>query len=196
MFVAVEGPNGVGKSTIVACLARELRAAGLTLTTTREPTDSPLGRAVRSMEGEMSSRALALACAADRHYHLHAEVLPTLARGEWVLSDRYLASSLVLQRLDGLPVEEIFEINRGVRPSDVLVYLEADAATLRARLLERGALSRLERTGGPEVELSYYRDAHDLLAGQGWRQLRIDATSEDAGRLAARLARELRDLAA
>lgn len=195
MFVVVEGPNGVGKSTIVTALAAELRAAGLQVLTTREPTESSLGRAVREMESEMGGRALALACAADRHHHLESEILPALARGEWVLSDRYLPSSLVLQRIDGLELDEILEINARVRPADVVIYLESDPATLRARLEERGGLSRLERTGGPEIELAFYRDAHELLARQNWHQVRVNTAVTDAADLAARLASDLQDLA-
>lgn len=195
MFIVVEGPNGVGKSSVVGALAVELRSAGIPVHVTREPTDSALGQAVRELESDMSGRALALACAADRHYHLEAEILPALARGDWVLSDRYLPSSLVLQRIDGLDPAEILEINADIRPADVVIYLESEVSVLNARLDQRGTTSRLERTGGPEIELAYYRDAYDLLAGQNWRQVRVDTSGADAASLAARLACDLRTMA-
>ncbi len=113
-FMAVEGPNAVGKTTITGRLAAALRARGTAVHVTTEPSATPLGRLVRSAESYLAGRALALAVAADRHAHLEAEITPALRAGKVVITDRYVQSSLVLQRLDGLGLAEIWSYNAHV----------------------------------------------------------------------------------
>ena len=73
-FIAIEGPNAVGKTTITGQLAAALRARGTEVHVTTEPSATPLGRLVRSAESYLTGRALALAVAADRYAHLEAEI--------------------------------------------------------------------------------------------------------------------------
>src|SRR5215468_10918806 len=89
-FIAIEGPNAVGKTTITDRLAAALRARGAAVHVTTEPSATPLGRLVRSAESHLSGRALALAVAADRYAHLEAEVTPALGAGKVVITDRYV----------------------------------------------------------------------------------------------------------
>ena len=82
MFIVVEGPNGVGKTTAATLLATRLRERNerpVHLTT--EPSNTPLGRLLRSSEAVLNGRALALAIAADRYAHLDSEVVPLLDDG-------------------------------------------------------------------------------------------------------------------
>ncbi|MFI6813297.1 dTMP kinase [Nonomuraea sp. NPDC050328] len=174
VFVAVEGPNGVGKTTSAAGLTARLRERGIPVLLTTEPSDTPLGKLSRSGESGMVGRALALAIAADRAAHVQSEIEPALAGGTWVISDRYLPSSLVLQRLDGMELEEIWTYNAFAPPPAVTFYLDHDPAIIRARLDERRHRSRLERIGSPEQEVALYGDAFRFLEGRGWRQSRID----------------------
>ncbi len=81
---------------------------------TTEPSATPLGRLVRSAESYLTGRALALAVAADRYAHIEAEIIPALKAGKVVITDRYVQSSLVLQRLDGLGLAEIWSYNAHV----------------------------------------------------------------------------------
>lgn len=181
-FVVVEGPNGVGKTTSAATLHALLRKRGTPSYLTTEPSHTPFGRLVRSAESGLSGRALALAVAADRYAHVENEIQPAINAGQVVISDRYVQSSLVLQRLDGLTLPEIWQYNQHVPQPTISFYLQLTAETIQARLNERGTLSRLERVGSPTRELALYRDANDFLDGYGWRQITIDCqglTPED-----------------
>ena len=90
-----------------------------------------------------------------------------------------MQSSLVLQRLDGLGLAEIWSYNSHVAVPSISVYLEDDPEVIAARLLQRPALSRLEAKGSPGRELALYRDAYRFLARQGWPQARIDCRGLD-----------------
>lgn len=100
-FVALEGGDGAGKSTQLALLATWLREAGLSVVTTREPGGTSLGVSLREVllhPGEaVSPRAEALLFAADRAQHVAHLLEPSLAAGEWVVTDRYSDSSIAYQ---------------------------------------------------------------------------------------------------
>jgi dTMP kinase len=173
-LIAIEGPNAVGKTTITGRLAAVLRAHGAVVHVTAEPSATPLGRLVRSAESYLAGRALALAVAADRYAHLDSEITPALRSGKVVITDRYVQSSLVLQRLDGLGLDEIWSYNSHVAVPGMSVYLEDDPDVITARLMQRPALSRLEAQGSPARELALYGDAFRFLARRRWPQARID----------------------
>jgi dTMP kinase len=189
-FLVVEGPNGVGKSTVVPELAKTLRLElpDRVVHATGEPSSSQMGHAIRFMQDELTGNALALACAADRMDHLNREIVPALARGDFVVCDRYVPSSLVLQRLDGLDVEAIWQLNHGVLKPDLTIYLEDEPNTIRERLALRPRPSRFEVGGSPELELALYREARDFLAGHGWQPLVIDCRSRTPAQIAAQIA--------
>jgi dTMP kinase len=162
-FVVVEGPNGVGKTTTATLLATRLRArADNAVHLTTEPSNTPLGRLLRSSEAVLTGRALALAIAADRYAHLESEIVPLLDSGHHVICDRYVQSSLVLQRVDGLSLSEIWRYNAYVLPPTVTFYLDHDPEVIHERLGARGELSRLELTGSPGRELLLYNEAKGL----------------------------------
>jgi len=179
LFIAIEGPNAVGKTTITSRLAVALRARGTAVHVTTEPSATTLGRLVRSAESYLTGRPLALAVAADRYAHVENEITPALRAGNVVITDRYVQSSLVLQRLDGLGLAEIWSYNAHVAVPDLSVYLEDDPDVIAARLLQRPALSRLEARGSPSRELALYRGAFRFLARRGWPQARIDCQGLD-----------------
>ncbi|MBC7298067.1 MAG: dTMP kinase [Demequina sp.] len=102
-WIVFEGGDGVGKSTQIALLSEWLRTADAgprTVVTTREPGGTDLGRELRQavMHGEhVEPHAEALLYAADRGHHVATVVRPALERGEVVVQDRYLDSSVVYQ---------------------------------------------------------------------------------------------------
>lgn len=153
LFVVFEGGDGVGKSTQVQLAARALREAGVEHVVTREPGDTELGDALRTLlldpaTGDVAPRAEALLYAADKAQHLHRVVRPALARGAVVVCDRYLDSMLAYQGagrvLDADDVAVIGEWATGGLVPDLTVLLDMDPA--EAVGVKRGR-DRLEQAG-------------------------------------------------
>jgi dTMP kinase len=167
-FITVDGPGGVGKSTVAAALAAHLTAAGMLVRLTAEPSAGPVGVFTRSVADQFAGHALACLVAADRYDHLASEIRPALAGGAIVVCDRYLASSLVLQRIDQVPADFILAVNAGIQLPDLAVILTAAPEVVRDRLQARGARHRFERDpANPAREVSLYREAAAILTGMG-----------------------------
>ena len=147
-FIAFEGGEGAGKSTQARLLAEALRARGLTVVTTREPGGTPGAEAIRSLllapPGEgWTAEAEALLFAAARADHVAHLIRPALARGEWVVCDRFVDSSRAYQGgAGGIGDDAICALHAfgsdGLRP-DRVILLEGDEAALAERLAARGA---------------------------------------------------------
>ncbi|QRV02077.1 dTMP kinase [Arcanobacterium phocisimile] len=100
LFISFEGGDGSGKSTQVQRLVAWLEAEGYSVVVTREPGGTELGGHIRHLllhGGEVSPRAEALLYAADRAHHMETKILPALERGEIVITDRFLDSSVAYQ---------------------------------------------------------------------------------------------------
>jgi dTMP kinase len=102
VFVCFEGGEGVGKSTQSRLLRAWLEDAGRAVVLTFEPGDTPVGRHIRGIvldpaTGHLADRTEALLYAADKAEHVDTVVLPALERGEVVITDRYVDSSLAYQ---------------------------------------------------------------------------------------------------
>lgn len=146
-FIAFEGGEGAGKSTQRRLLAEALRAKGLSVVVTREPGGTPGAEAIRrlllSPPGEgWPPQAEALLFAAARADHVAQLIRPALARGEWVICDRFVDSSRAYQGgAGGLGDAAITALHAfgsdGLRP-DRVILLEGDEAALSARLAARG----------------------------------------------------------
>ena len=140
-FVVLEGGDATGKSTQVERLAARLLADGNDVVTTFEPGATALGASLRALllDGEVSPDPLAeaLLMAADRAQHVTEVLRPALARGAWVVCDRFVPSSLAYQGVGrGLGVAEIEQLNElvtaGVQPDLVIVLdLSPEAAGRR-----------------------------------------------------------------
>ncbi|MDR2998076.1 MAG: dTMP kinase [Microbacterium sp.] len=142
LWITFEGGDGSGKTTQSELLSTWLGAGGRSVLHTREPGGSEVGRLIRDIvlhhRGDIAPRAEALLYAADRAHHVATVVRPALARGEVVIQDRYLDSSVAYQGagrvLDGTEVRDLsLWATEGALP-DLTVLLDLDPAAARLRL--------------------------------------------------------------
>ena len=190
-LITIDGPNGSGKTSLAAALAAHLRAAGWEVHSTHQPSPSHLGEEIRAAEATVGGRALACLVAGDRHHQAATEIAPRLAEGITVICDRYIESSLVLQRLDGVESEYILAINAGILRPTTRVRLLAESELLAARLAERppDPGRRFERTASAERELELYAQADELLTSHELLPATvIDTSSTHADELGASIA--------
>lgn len=166
-YVAFEGVEGAGKSTVVAQVAEHLRSSGTSVVVVREPGGTQVGEAIREIllggDHQPSARAEASLFAAARAQLIVEKVSPALEAGSWVLSDRSAYSSLAYQAIGrGLDLDQIRRLNDialgGVWPDlVVLLRIEAEAG------LSRQAVG--DRIGDePRVFHARVADAFDMLA--------------------------------
>lgn len=172
-FISLEGGEGVGKSTQLAALAEALRARGIELIVTREPGGSEGAEKIRELlltgeDERWSPKAEALLFAAARADHVDKVIRPAVMAGKWVLSDRFVDSSLAYQGgAGGLGIEAIRAINAfGIEewfPDRTLVLALAEGGA-RARARDNEASDRIG--GRPEnyhqkVDLAFRQIASD-----------------------------------
>ena len=147
LFVVIEGGDRVGKSTQVRALAAALELSGVDHVITHEPGGTPVGNTLRDLlldpESDLDDRCEALLYAADKAQHVSRVVLPALAAGQTVVSDRYVGSMLAYQGAGRrLNVDDLKAIagwaTGGLRPDlTVILDIEPAMAVARARNLDR-----------------------------------------------------------
>ncbi|WP_405372396.1 MULTISPECIES: dTMP kinase [unclassified Microbacterium] len=142
LWITLEGGDGSGKTTQAGLLEEWVRTTGRSVVRTREPGGTEVGVLIRDIvlhhRGDIAPRAEALLYAADRAHHVATLVRPALERGEVVIQDRYLDSSVAYQGagrvLDGAGIRDLsLWATEGALP-DVTVLLDVDPAVARARL--------------------------------------------------------------
>lgn len=187
MFICVDGPCGVGKTTTVRALGDRLRRAGLPTHLTAEPTTQDIGTLARArVHTDTSGHALACLFAADRYERLRTEIRPRLAAGDIVVSDRYVAAGLVMQRLDEVELGFLRAINAAADPPDLAVVLTAEPAVISQRLRQRGRRNRYQHS--PDIsakETALYIDAAASLSDTGVPVLRLETSLYPPDTLAA-----------
>ena len=184
LFISIEGIDGVGKSTQLDLLEEFLRESGREVVRTMEPGGTELGKEIRHLllhrKGHVAPRAEALLYAADRAHHVATKVRPALERGEVVVTDRYLDSSVAYQGvgrvLDAADVRSISMFaSEGLLP-DLTILVDLDAAAAAERRNKTGAEpDRLERE-----KIEFFESVRqaflDMAADEPNRFLVIDAT--------------------
>jgi dTMP kinase len=156
-FITLEGGEGAGKSTQGRRLAERLRAAGRAVVLTREPGGSPGAEMIRALlvtggADRWSPTTEALLMYAARRDHVERTISPALARGEWVISDRFADSTRAYQGAGGgVPASFIQALERHtlgeVRP-DLTLILDLPAEAGLARVAGRDhAENRFEAKG-------------------------------------------------
>lgn len=152
-FVTIEGIEGVGKSTNLGVVAELLRSAGLELLVTREPGGTPLAERIRGLlldsePGSVPETAELLLMFAARASHLDSLIKPALARGSWVLCDRFTDATYAYQGggrgLDSSWISALeHQVQGSLRP-DLTLLLDADPEVTRSRRESRGVTDRFE----------------------------------------------------
>ncbi len=200
-FISLEGGEGVGKSTQLRALAAVLRERGVTVVETREPGGSEGAEAIRDLllggdDNRWSIEAEALLFAAARADHVEKTIRPALERGEWVVSDRFIDSSLAYQGGAGeLGIERVRELHRfatgGFLPDRTFVLVGPDG---RDRARQRDGHEG-DRIGGRG------KDFHDrvevafrVIAAEEPDRVKLVDASGSEGDVTARLVAAVSDL--
>lgn len=152
-FITFEGVDGCGKSTQAGLLADALRRDGRTVIETREPGGTALGEDIRSLllnDGDVDPMSEALLFAAARAQHVRELIRPARARGDWIVCDRFLDSSLAYQgAARGLGIHVVEAINRpavdGMLPDLTILLTVPVEVTSERRRDERS--DRIEAEG-------------------------------------------------
>lgn len=150
-FITFEGIDGAGKSTHIAYVAQLLRDHGTTVVTTREPGGTPLGEALREilLHQHMHLETEALLMFASRREHIAQVIDPALARGDWVISDRFTDATFAYQgggrklALDKLDALEAW-VHPHLQP-DLTLLFDVPLDVAQARMAGERVLDKFEQ---------------------------------------------------
>ncbi|MGB0865021.1 MAG: dTMP kinase [Granulosicoccaceae bacterium] len=156
VFITLEGLEGTGKTTNLGFITERLQQAGIEPLVTREPGGTPLGEALRDIilnrhDVQIDAMAELLMIFAARAQHLEQVIKPALARGQWVLSDRFTEASYAYQgagRELGVEAVAVLErlVQRELQP-DLTLLLDIDPELGLRRASATGAPDRIEQAG-------------------------------------------------
>jgi dTMP kinase len=178
LFITFEGPEGSGKTTQLHLLADRLRAAGREVVETQEPGGTAAGAEIRRLLLDPAQRGLCptaelLLMFASRAQNVDEIILPALAAGRAVLSDRFTDSTLAYQGAGrGLGPEVVYELDRiacrGLVPNlTLLIDIDVETGLARARL-------RNQKAAEPGTRMDEYGAAFHRKVRDAYRQLASD----------------------
>jgi len=185
-FITVEGTEGVGKSTNLEFICRQLEAAGREVVQTREPGGTPLGEDIRQLlldhrHDGMSSDCELMMMFAARAEHIAKVIQPALEAGKWVLCDRFTDATYAYQGggrgIDNSRIAALEQWVQGELRPDLTLILDVPVEIGLARASQRGELDRFERE--KQTFFEQVRNAYLTLAEQHPERIRIiDASPE------------------
>lgn len=152
-FITLEGIDGAGKSTQLAWIVELLQRAGCATVVTREPGGTPLGEQLRALLLDksitMHSETEALLMFAARREHLDKVILPALAQGQWVISDRFTDASFAYQGggrgLDSQKLAILEQWTQGTVQPDLTLYFDVPVELGQQRVSQIKAFDRFEK---------------------------------------------------
>ncbi|RBA41296.1 MULTISPECIES: dTMP kinase [Acinetobacter] len=187
MFISFEGTEGVGKTTLIRKIHQYFEQQGKEVVLTREPGGTPLAEQIRTLllavnhDEQMSHDTELLLIYAARAQHLQQVILPALAAGKIVLSDRFTDASFAYQCAGrGLSQEKLQLLNQTfvAKMPNITFWLDAPIELGMTRARERGALDRFE-----QEKLSFFakvRAGYETLwQAEPERIKRLDATQNE-----------------
>lgn len=177
VFVTIEGPNGVGKSTFIQKLLEMYSEDDIFLT--REPSESKFGEYVKHNEDDLSGDSYAYLIAADRCYHVSKFIEPELKKRKIVISDRYVESSFVLQTSDGVSFEDVWRLNCKFPVPDISVILTCSPQEIEKRLSQRNILTRYEKKLTRKEEIKGYEKAVEFLSLKGYHFVKYENDTKE-----------------
>jgi dTMP kinase len=195
-FITIEGPDGSGKTTLARLLSDQLRAAGIATVLTREPGGTALGERIRQIlldvgadRQELDAATDALLFSAARARHVEEIILPSLRRGEVVISARYADSTIAYQGYGaGLPLDTLRAIQvmaTGGLVPDLTILLDVPVAQGLAR--KAAEITRFEES----FDLAYHERVRagflEMAAAEPSRWVVVDALAGEAEVLGAAL---------
>ena len=200
-FITLEGGEGVGKSTQLKALQAALTQRGVDCVVTREPGGSEGAEAIRALllsgdEARWSAESEALLFATARADHVEKTIRPALSQGKWVLSDRFLDSSLAYQGgAGGLGIERVRDLYRfacGDFLPDRTLVLILDEGAERARARDTDGADRI---GGRSAEYHHkVETAFRIIAAEEPERVRLIDASGTPEQVTQRLLDGLKDL--
>ena len=143
-LIVIEGPDGAGKSTLQRGLAAQLLTQGIQAVQSREPTHGPHGTALRqaALSKRLAPEQELELLLQDRRAHVEEVITPALARGDWVILDRYYFSTIAYQGAAGLDLTMLRAVNEAFAPPpDGLLLLDLPVAESLKRIASRGVAS-------------------------------------------------------
>ncbi|AOB26986.1 dTMP kinase [Bordetella bronchiseptica] len=199
-FITLEGVDGAGKSTHTAWMVQALRALGLTVLATREPGGTPVGEKLRELllSEPMTLETETLLMFAARCEHVREVIAPALARGEWVVCDRFTDASYAYQGGGRqLGAARVAALEQWVHPDlqpDRTWLFDVPLDVARARLARSRQLDRFEREEDAFFERT--RAAYHERARASDGRIRIIDSSRPLEVVRAQLDGEVRELVA
>jgi dTMP kinase len=174
IFVSVDGPNGVGKSTLIEAIGQKIARVGFRVHLTKEVTGTRIGKFIREFHKEYQGKTLAFLLAADRQNHIEHDILPALQSHDIVITDRYVDSSLVFQRLDGVELAFLWKINSEFLKPDLSIIVTASPDVVASRMASRTSFDRFEESFGREEEIRLFKEAATFMKKNGFNVRRFD----------------------
>ncbi len=189
-FIVFEGLDGAGTTTQTSLLEKNLKIREIPCSAECEPTGNYIGRIIRKVlkgEEEAAPGTLAKLFAADRHEHLYnmkEGIITRCRRGEIVISDRYLFSSLAYQSIR-YGFENVLALNSDFPLPEHLFFLEVPADVCQSRLKVREELEIFEKKSMQEEIAENYRRALELYRDYGMEIHVLDGTlpPEELGKI-------------
>jgi dTMP kinase len=191
-FITLEGGEGAGKSTQQRRLADWLRRGGREVVETREPGGSPGAEEIRTLlvtgtAGRWDAVTEALLHFAARRDHLRQTIEPALARGSWVVCDRFADSTMAYQGyghgLGRAPVEALYALVVGSLKPDLTLVLDLPVAEGLARAGHRNGRGTQQEDRYEQMDLGFHERLregfHDIVAREPARCLLIDARGDE-----------------